>query len=51
MPARGPAGIAVKIRLALRLNGNAEDNPYWVDKINLSVLRDLDRLSGKGGAA
>jgi len=51
LPARGPAGIAVKIRLALRLNGNAEDNPDWVDKINLSVLRDLDRLAGKGGAS
>jgi hypothetical protein len=50
-PARSGIGIAVKLRLALRLGGNLEENYDHQDLITLSALRDAERLAGKGGAA
>jgi hypothetical protein len=49
-PARSGIGIAVKLRLVLRLGGNLEENYDHPDLITLSAMRDAERLAGKGGA-
>jgi len=47
-PAHSGVGIAVKLRLVLRLGGNLEENFDHQDLITLSAMRDAERLAGKG---
>jgi hypothetical protein len=45
-PAGSGIGIAVKLRLVLRLGGNLPENFDHQDLITLSALRDAERLAG-----